>query len=60
MMADKLIIDCTNEIITEANFTTEEIAQREYEANLPKPVQPPSVEDRIKSLEATVSSLMGV
>jgi hypothetical protein len=44
---DKLIINCSTGETEEADFTPEEIAQREYEASLPPVIQPTSLEERV-------------
>ena len=57
-MSDKKNINCTTGEITYKSFTTEEIAQREYEASLP-PIEPPISEaERIKNLEDAINMLM--
>ena len=55
---DKLVFNCTTGEIEEANFTPEEIAQREYEASLPPVIPEPTELELLQAdLDATKETL---
>jgi len=57
-MVDVDKISITKNGVLEQGFTPEEIAQREYEASLPVPVQPPTPEERLQALEEAMLMLI--
>ncbi len=57
---DKLVFNCTTREIEKVAFTAEEIVQREYEASLPIPVQPPATEERLLAAEEAINLLLGL
>lgn len=54
----KLIINCTTGEMENVPLTPEEIAQREYEASMPKPSQQITLEERISLQQEAIDFIL--